>query len=42
MAAQMLHAAQAARTAHASQPEPGSPGITPDQANPAADKEAGQ
>jgi hypothetical protein len=42
LAAQMHRTAQAGRAAHASQPEPGSPGSPPGQADPVADKEAGQ
>jgi hypothetical protein len=41
IAAQMYRS-QAAQLAAPSQPEPGSPGIPPGQADPAADKEAGQ
>jgi hypothetical protein len=40
--AQKLHAAQAAPPADARPPEPPSPGISPGQVDPTADKEAGQ
>ncbi len=42
MAAGLLQTAHAAWSVNATQPEPGSPGITPGQADPAADREAGQ